>query len=327
MASIRDVAKKAGVGVGTVSRALNGTGSVSPATKKKIKRAAEQLGYTPNELARNLFRNKSGIIGVTVPDLSHPFFSSLVKYIEIELYQQGYKTMVCNTIGISDREQEFLDMLERNIMDGLITAAHTLDQGEYIKQTKPIVSIDRDFGPGIPLIGSDHEAGGKMAAQLLCRSGCKKVLQISGISPAVVSSQRHTIFADVLNQNQVEIVDLVMDWNIFEWSAHTACIENCIRENPDIDGVFGSDMAAIACMDYMLRMGREVPQEFCAVGFDGMDVSRMVYPKLTAIRQNVELLAEISVNTLLDMVEDRKRVPHRIVLDVELQEGETVRVY
>ena len=75
MASIRDVAKQAGVGVGTVSRALNGTGYVSPDTKKKIEKAAEKLGYTPNELARNLYRNRTGIVGVMVPDLDHPFFS------------------------------------------------------------------------------------------------------------------------------------------------------------------------------------------------------------------------------------------------------------
>ena len=117
MASIRDVAKQAGVGVGTVSRALNGTGYVSPDTKKKIEKAAEKLGYTPNELARNLYRNRTGIVGVMVPDLDHPFFSCLAKHIEMELYRQGYKTMICNTIGISDRERDYLDMLDRNIVD------------------------------------------------------------------------------------------------------------------------------------------------------------------------------------------------------------------
>lgn len=105
MASIREVAQEAGVGVGTVSRALNGSGYVSPETRKKIEKAAKKLKYTPNELARNLYHNKTGIVGVIVPDLEHPFFSSLVKHIEMELYEQGYKTMICNTVGISRREQ------------------------------------------------------------------------------------------------------------------------------------------------------------------------------------------------------------------------------
>jgi len=95
MASIREVAQEAGVGVGTVSRALNGSGYVSPETRKKIEKAAKKLKYTPNELARNLYHNRTGIVGVIVPDLDHPFFSSLVKHIVMVLYGQGYKTMMC----------------------------------------------------------------------------------------------------------------------------------------------------------------------------------------------------------------------------------------
>ena len=160
MASIKDVAKEAGVGVGTVSRALNGKGSVSIATRKKIEKAIHKLNYTPNELARNLFLNRTGIIGVIVPDLEHPFFSALTKYIEMELYSQGYKTMICNTVGISDREKEYLDMLDRSMVDGIITGSHCLDGEAYLKQKKPIVSIDRDFGAPIPIVGSDHALGG-----------------------------------------------------------------------------------------------------------------------------------------------------------------------
>lgn len=324
MASIRDVAKKAEVGVGTVSRALNGTGYVSDATRKKIERAAEEIGYTPNELARNLFRNKTGIIGVIIPDLDHPFFSCLAKYIEVELYKQGYKTMICNTIGISDREQEYLDMLNRNIVDGIITAAHSLEGEAYLSQSKPIVSIDRDFGPKIPLIGSDHVKGGEIAAQLLIDVGCKKVMQISGVSPFVAATNRHTAFTKKMQENHVEVVEMVMDWNDFSWNAHYELVGRFLRENPGIDGVFGGDLGAVAAMHISLAEGKRIPQDIKFVGFDGMDITRMVHPTLTAICQNVQLLSEIAVNTLLDLVEDRKRVPYRQVLDVELQRGGTV---
>ena len=94
MASIREVAQEAGVGVGTVSRALNGSGYVSPGTRKKIEKAAKKLNYTPYELARNLYHNKTGIVGVSVSDLDHPFISAVVKHIEMALYGKGYKTMI-----------------------------------------------------------------------------------------------------------------------------------------------------------------------------------------------------------------------------------------
>lgn len=325
MASIREVAQEAGVGVGTVSRALNGSGYVSPETRKKIEKAAKKLNYTPNELARNLYHNKTGIVGVIVPDLEHPFFSSLVKHIEMELYEQGYKTMICNTVGISRREQEYLDMLERNIVDGIITASHGLEVEEYQKQTKPIVSIDRDLGSRIPLIGCDHTKGGKLAAELMLEARRRKVFLVSGISPNVMANDRYRTFRQILEENGVvAVLQEEMGWNIFSWEAHYKMAEEIFRLHPDVDGIFGSDLAALACLNVAQRKGIRVPKDLSIIGFDAMAPSGMVYPQLTAIRQNVELLAEISVNALLDMVEQRKNVPSRLILDVEIQRGGTV---
>lgn len=323
MASIREVAQEAGVGVGTVSRALNGSGYVSPETRKKIEKAVKRLNYTPNELARNLYHNKTGIVGVIVPDLDHPFFSALVKHIEMELYEQGYKTMICNTVGISRREQEYLDMLERNMVDGIITASHGLEVEEYRKQTKPIVSIDRDLGGQIPLIGCDHAKGGRMAAELMLEAHRRKVFLVSGVSPKVMANDRYSTFRQILEENGVTVLQEVMGWNIFNWDAHYKMAEEIFRLHPDIDGIFGGDMAALACLNVAQRRGGGVPEDISIVGFDAMAPTCMVYPQLTAIRQNVELLAEISVNTLLDMVEQRKNVPHRLILDVEMQRGGT----
>ncbi len=324
MASIREVAQEAGVGVGTVSRALNGSGYVSPETRKKIDKAVKKLKYTPNELARNLYHNKTGIVGVIVPDLDHPFFSALVKHIEMELYKQGYKTMICNTVGISRREQEYLDMLERNMVDGIITASHGLEDEEYRKQTKPIVSIDRDLGAQIPLIGCDHKKGGEMAAELMLKAGRKKVFLVAGVAPKIMANDRYTVFRQRLEENNVTVLQEVMEWNIFNWDAHCKMAEEIFRTHPDIDGIFGGDLAAIACLNMAQRRGMQIPEDISIIGFDAMSPASMVYPPLTAVKQNVELLAEVSVNTLLDMVEQRKNVPHRLILDVEIQHGGTV---
>lgn len=324
MASIREVAQEAGVGVGTVSRALNGSGYVSPETRKKIEKAAKKLKYTPNELARNLYHNRTGIVGVIVPDLDHPFFSSLVKHIEMELYGQGYKTMICNTVGISRREQEYLDMLERSMVDGIITASHGLEVEEYRKQTKPIVSIDRDLGPQIPLIGCDHAKGGELAAELMLKAGRKKIYLVSGLSPNIMANDRYRTFTRKMKENGVIVLKEIMEWNMFHWDAHCKMAEEIFQNYPDIDGIFGGDLAAIACMNMAQRRGMQIPEDISIIGFDATTPANMVYPQLTAVRQNVELLAEVSVNTLLDIVEQRKNVPHRLILDVEIQPGGTV---
>ena len=106
-----------------MSRVINGSGYVAADTRKKIEQAISDLEYTPNELARNLFRNRTGIIGVLIPDLDHPFFSSFARETEVALYKRGYKAMICNTVGSSNRERDYLNMLDRNMVDGIITGA------------------------------------------------------------------------------------------------------------------------------------------------------------------------------------------------------------
>ena len=180
MASIRDVAKEAGVGVGTVSRFLNDSGYVSEDTSIKIEEAMKKLDYTPNELARNLYHKKSGIIAVLVPNVSNPFFAEFVDYVEQGLYDAGFKMMLCNTEKESNAELEYLDMLNRHIVDGIITGVHSLDVEEYRKIHKPIVALDRYLGEDIPVVAVDHKEGGRLAAETLIANGCKKVLHFTG---------------------------------------------------------------------------------------------------------------------------------------------------
>lgn len=126
MSTIRDVAKKAGVAVCTVSRVLNNSATVAPKTKERIEKAMEELNYIPNELARGMFKQKAGIIAILVPSIKHPFFSSLAHYIEQHLYDKGYKLMLCSTAGIVEREKSYLKFFESNMVDGVIMAVSNL---------------------------------------------------------------------------------------------------------------------------------------------------------------------------------------------------------
>ena len=323
MASIKDVAKKAGVGVGTVSRVLNNTGYVSVDTKKKIQDAIDELGYKPNELARNLFRNRTGIIGVIVPDLEHPFFSNFVREIEIILYSRGYKTMVCNTIGISNREIEYLDMLDRNMVDGIITGTHTLDSAEYLKRKRTIVSLDRDFGPEIPMVGSDHIVGGKMAAEIMIKNGCKKVLHITGIAPDIAANDRHAIFNKLMEENGIEVVNVVLEWNRFDHKMYWEAARKAMELGDDIDGVFAADQPALYYMHLAMKAGKRVPEDLKVVAYDGMDVTKLCYPEATCICQNIQFLAETCVNSVINLIENKERVPHKQLLSVDFRQGGT----
>lgn len=323
MASIRDVARRAGVGVGTVSRVINGTGYVSADTRKKIESAIEELQYKPNELARNLFRNKTGIVGILVPDVDHPFFSSYVRQTEVALYEMGYKTLIGNTIGISNREREFLDMLDRNMVDGIITGSHTLEGDEYLKRKKTIVSLDRDFGSRIPMVGSDHMSGGEMAANILIKNKCKKVLNISGVAPDIAANDRHAILETILTEHGVEVIDVIMEWNKFGHEDYREIARKAMQKCDGIDGVFGTDQPALYYMHLAMEAGRKVPDNFRVVTYDGTDITRLCYPEATSICQNIEMLAEISANSVVDLIEERRPVPHKQIIPVEVRQGQT----
>ena len=323
MASMKDVAQRAGVGVGTVSRVINDSGYVSADTRKKIERAIEELGYTPNELARNLFRNRSGIIGVLVPDLDHPFFSAFARETEVALYKLGYKAMICNTVGSSNRERDYLNMLDRNMVDGIITGAHTLHRKEYENRKHTIVALDQDFGPDIPMIGSDHVYGGRVAAEIMIKNGCKRVVHISGIAPNVAANDRHEVFEAILKKHNVEVLDLMMEWNKFDHQSYWDAAKEAIEKYPDADGIFSADQPALCYMHLAIQAGKRVPEDLKVITYDGMDVSRLCYPEVTSICQNVKFLAESCAKTVLDLIDGKERVPHRQVLSVELQQGQS----
>lgn len=325
MANLRDVARQAHVGVGTVSRALNGTGYVSEETKRKIEKAVEELSYTPNELARNLFRNRTGIIGVVIPDLEHPFFAKFAKYTEVELYKLGYKTMVCNTIGISNREKEYIDMLERNMVDGIITGAHSLSDEDYLRINKPIVSLDRNFGPTIPIIHSDHVKGGRLAAEAMLEAGCRNVVQFGGaFNVKTPSNDRHAEFERVMKKHGAQVTTVEMAWNMLNYEYYHTIMEKFMKKYHKMDGIFTADIGAVYYLNLALSKGIRVPGDVKIVGYDAMDITQMVTPCLTAVKQDVEQLAKHCVNTIMDLIEEKPGIDYHQILDVTLQRGGTI---
>lgn len=323
MASIREVAKKAGVGVGTVSRALNGSGYVAEETKARILAIARELDYKPNELARNLFRNRTGIIGIIVPDMENPFFGKLLKYMEIELYKNGYKAIICNTIEISNREQDFIDMLKQNVMDGIITGAHSLQDDAYLNLNKPVVAMDRDLGPTIPLVHSDHKKGGKMAAEFFLEAGCRNVLQFGGsFGVRTPSNDRHKEFRRVMEAHGASVKTVEMAWNMMEYDYYRKVMAQYMDIYQEVDGVFTTDIGALYCLNMANQRGIKVPSELHIIGYDAVDMTRLFSPELTSIAQNIPGLARTCVDVMMDLLDD-KPVAMEHILDISIQRGGT----
>lgn len=324
MASIKDVASRAGVGVGTVSRFLNGTGYLSEEAKERINRAISELNYTPNELARNLFKKRTGIVAILVPDLSHPFFCEFTKYCEIELYKNNYKTMVCNTIEESNREKDYIEMLNRHMVDGIITGVHSLDMREYLNLSYPILALDRYIGDKIPIVGSDHQKGGMIAAQTFLNCGCRHVIQVRTSAKVPTSAHdRHTALRNYLELHGILVHTVELEWNHFDFPYFARTAAEILDHYPDMDGMFGSDFAAAAVLKEALNRGIKIPQDLKIIAYDGTYITDMIHPTLTVIVQPIELLAKSSVENILRMIAGQPPAQPQLILDVALKPGET----
>ncbi|MCI5885910.1 MAG: LacI family DNA-binding transcriptional regulator [Clostridiales bacterium] len=323
MASIKDVAEKANVGKATVSRVLNNSGYVSDETRRKILNAMRELDYTPNELARNLYHKRTGIVAILVPAVSHPYFGEFVEYAEAELYRMGFKAMICNASRTETEEKEYLEMLNSHVVDGIITGVHTLDVEDYKMIKRPIVALDRYLDDDIPIVAADHYKGGVLAAMELVRSGCRSVLHFSGTEVyRAPYFQRHVAFDEVMKKHNIKCTNYKLRWNRFDQDYVKQAIREVFESGTEFDGIFGVDLLAVECMNECARRGLRIPEDVKVVAYDGTYAAKIAAPRLTLIEQPIEKLARAAVRMVVQLIADEKEVEN-ITLDVKLVKGET----
>ena len=322
MAGIRDVAVRAGVGIGTVSRTLNNSGYVSEETRKKIMDAVEEIGYKPSAIAKNMISKKTGIIGVMVPNQEHPFFAKIMKHMENELYKQGYKCLICNTLDIVNRQKSFIEMLESQAVDGIISCVD--EQPDFYKKPgMAIVSFDRNSEVGVPVIRSDHEMGGRLAAELFLKKGCKRVCQFSaGWDKNRMANIRHEVMRDVLEAAGVEVVSINIVWDALSYSYNKELAHKYWDIIETSDGIMTNDIGSLSCLAVAKKMGVDVPNNLNIIAYDGTDITELTYPELTVIQQDCATIAKKCVETVINMIEGKK-VPKLELVPVRLIERGT----
>ena len=326
MTTIQDVAKHAGVGAATVSRVLSGNGYVKQETRERVMRSIETLNYTPNEMARNLFHGKSGIIAVIIPELAHPFFSELVNAFEVSRCEVGYQTMVCNTFYEKNYELRYLEMLRRQRVDGIIFGAHTsLASEKYQSLQRPVIGLDRKLAESIPYVAADHEEGGRLAAQELIRSGCRNVVQFGGVEDSVItpSSQRHFVFRKVVEAHGVVCASYPRQPDYSNYHTYQESAARLFEEHPDVDGIFGTDLYAAACLQYAQAHGIRVPEDVKIIAYDGTYITKFLHPEMTTICQPIQALADEAVRMITEMIKGNEVKEKKVILPISIRRGNT----
>lgn len=306
MANMRDVAKKAGVGVGTVSRTLNNSGYVAEETKKKIYDIIEELHYVPPAPAKISKQKKTGFVGVVVPSLEHPFFARIMRCIEYELSRHNYKCIACNTIDILNRQLEFMEMLEQKVVDGLISCVDPVP-GFTSRKGKAIVSMDRYWSEDVPIIRSDHEQGGRIAAEVFLKGGCRRIIQFFGGNDLRKSANiRHDVMETVLKEHGCEVISVNMQWDAMSYAYNKNIILKYWDIIKDTDGCMTNDIGALSCLAVAGRMGLAVPESFKIIGYDGTEITHLTNPELSVIEQDCPALARECVDALLQLIENQE---------------------
>ncbi|NNC13562.1 LacI family DNA-binding transcriptional regulator [Planctomonas sp. JC2975] len=192
MATIYEVAARAGVSAATVSRVFNGM-NVSAEKSRLVRKAADELDFTPNRTARTLRKRNSEVLALVIPDIENPFFTSLARGVEDVAHEAGYSVVLCNSDGDRDKEAKYLDIAISEDMGGVIIAAadeHS-DIGSLLKRGRPVVAVDRSpHGADIDAVTVDNRAGGRAATQALFEQGYSRVACITGPADVETAIQR-----------------------------------------------------------------------------------------------------------------------------------------
>lgn len=319
MLTMKDVAKKANVGIATVSRVVNNSGFVSEDTRQIVLNAIDELGYVPNELARNFQKNKSNAVGVIVPSIDQSFTSTLLKEIEAYLQKLGYVMYLTSSNYDKAVEEEYIDKLKSQQVAGIIVTAPLSSAIEQKISKLPIVSFDRTIST-IPFVHTNNYEGGKFATEKLIENGCKKLLYLGfGADENSLSQKRQQAFIDVCTEKNIEFE--TVDYEVSDEYVNTY-IDELVVKASEFDGLFfGCDYLAQVYLGNINKA--EVLAKTKIISFDGLPRNSNYKPLLTTIGHNYPLIAKTLVDTLFKISNgDEYEIEHN--LDFVFHQGETI---
>lgn len=323
MATIKDIARQAGVGVATVSRALNGGGYVKPETLKRVQETANKLGYVPNRQARAMVKGATHTLGILIPDMDNALFMRIVRGINDAAYPLGYTLLVMDSRGNPDWERKIFRTMQELRADGLILFATsgTASLLESKEHPTPVVVIDRLLPMSrVPQVSVDHYEGARAATELLVRECRYPPAMLTGPDSATSSWPRRQGYQDALVNAGYDSQDLRMAPGKYTYEGGYRGMVQLLKHHARaVDGVFAAnDLSAMGALRAIRDAGYRCPDDFRVVGFDDIEATRFVYPSLTTVRQPMDTIAKVAVQMLIDLGQGEPVVESPILLPGKL---------
>lgn len=302
MATIRDVAQLAGVGVATASRVISGTGSFSAAAAARVQAAAAELGFRPSSVARALSLQSTGSIGVYVPDFFGPFFGKMLQTVDAELRSLGRHMIVANGVGEDDdSRQRALDSAEFLIdrqCDGMLIASNELRDSDILalrRRVPHLAVVNRAVkGMRSHSFSVDHRRGGALAAEALLSRGHRRIAVISGLATAPDNRERMEGFMEALDRGGVDLASVTIVDADFTMPGGWAAADELLASGERFTGLFcANDQTAVGAMSRLHLAGVSVPGDVSVVAYDNTDLGAFLSPRLTSVDTRI---AEMGLN-------------------------------
>ncbi|HHX62967.1 MAG TPA: LacI family transcriptional regulator [Epulopiscium sp.] len=325
--TIGDVAKEAGVSIATVSRVINGNYPVKESTRQKVQKVIDEMQFEPNVLARGLINRKSDTIGVIVPSITNLFFPSVVKAIEKTLRSEGYHIYLCDTDADPAKELSYMRSLASRQVDGIIIIDPTIDNmknGYFEEMNKklPLVSIN-GYSNNIDcnFVLNDEEMGTTQAMHYLFSLGHQNIAFMRGKN-SYSYDIKEKIYTQMMEEHNLQAnINII---NIGEGNTeHTVNeamtkAEQFFMQESNTTAIFTcNDIMALGAINACRRIGKLIPDEVSVIGFDNIELSVLIEPKLTTVDQNMHELGTVAAKMLLDILEEKTRIKTDIVTHPE----------
>jgi LacI family transcriptional regulator len=323
MANIREVAKRAGVSIATVSHVFNKTRPVSDEVRARVTQAAADLHYYPNYLARSLTTKKTGTIGMVVSDMSNPFFAELIHGVEKTLSAHQYNLMICNTEDNPYQEEEYLRLLMAKRVDGIVAAVASekwaaLQAAEA--RSFPLVFIDlRVEGVRGPLVCAANEEGAYQGIAHLIADGHRAIGILAGMPNMSTMRDRLAGYRRALAEHELPSEERLVKFSRLEVDAATQQMKALLAESPRPSAVFlNNNLLALGALIALQQIGLTCPEDVALACFDDAPWMCVADPPLTVLRQPTYEMGTLAGHLLLQQLRGEPVPRTAITLQPEL---------
>lgn len=326
MATMKDVARLAGVSTSTVSHVINNDRFVSEAIREKVEAAIQNLNYAPSALARSLKINQTRTIGMLITASSNPFFSELVRGVERSCFERGYSLVLCNTDGDEQRMNRNLETLLQKRVDGLLLLCTETHQPspEIMRRYPAIPTVMMDwapFGGEGDLIQDNSLLGGDIATQYLIDKGYTRIACITGPLDKTPARLRVEGYRNAMARAGLAVKEGYEVNADFEFRGGFDAMQALLALREPPQAVFMSnDAMAVGAYQALYQAGLRIPQDMALVGYDDIELARYMTPPLTTIHQPKDELGELAIDVLIHRMAQPDLQQQRLQLTPELVE-------